>query len=165
MHVCKTSGPPACAISTARIFSAITVIPFADTSVPTVKRALARTSRKAAAIITLSYIVNLVVLIPLLSAFALQPANMDPVFGPATDARRILVCLYASIALASVAGLTLIAIGEPDLARQIGFTLFSLQIIYKLMTVPMVGLSSPIVITNVTVAAIHMATLITAWRS
>ncbi|MEM6310994.1 MAG: hypothetical protein AAF754_13200 [Pseudomonadota bacterium] len=108
---------------------------------------------------------NLVVLIPLLSAFALQPANMDPVFGPATDARRILVCLYASIALASVAGLTLIAIGEPDLARQIGFTLFSLQIIYKLMTVPMVGLSSPVVITNVTVAAIHTATLITAWRS
>lgn len=115
--------------------------------------------------ITLSYVVNLLVLVPLLSAFALQPANMDSVFGPITDARRILVCLYATIAVASIAGLALMTIGETALATQIGLTLFALQIIYKLMTVPMVGLSSPVVLTNLAVVAIHSATLITVWRS
>ena len=48
--------------------------------------------------LVLSYAVNLIVLLPLLAAFARQPAAMDAVFGPATDARRILVCLYATIA-------------------------------------------------------------------
>ena len=115
--------------------------------------------------ITLSYVVNLLVLIPLLSAFALQPANMDTVFGPVTDARRILVCLYATIAIASIAGLLLLGMGETALATQIGLTLFALQITYKLLTVPLVGLSSPVVFTNLVVVAIHGATLITVWRS
>ncbi len=111
-----------------------------------------------------SYSVNLLVLIPLLSAFALNPAHIDPVFGGDTDARRILVCLYATIALVSAVGLGLALSGQTVLATQLGMTLFAMQIAYKLMTVPMVGLASPVVITNLVVVAVHTATLLSLWR-
>jgi hypothetical protein len=115
--------------------------------------------------LTLSFIVNLIVLVPLLAGFALAPARMDGVFGAQTDARLILVCLYATIALASLAGLGLLAAGQTAVAIQLGATLFALQVAYKLMTVPMVGLHSPVVITHLLVVAVHLATLWTLWRA
>ncbi len=109
----------------------------------------------------LSFAVNLLVLVPLLSAFAANPAGLDPVFGPDTDARRILVCLYATLALASVTGLVLWGLGAQDAARTLGLVLFSVQIAYKLMTVPAVGLASPVVLTNLAVVGVHAVTLYT----
>jgi len=108
-----------------------------------------------------SFAVNLLVLIPLLSAFAFNPTSMDPVFGADTDARRILVCLYATIALATVVGVGLLALGAPNEARTLGVILFSMQIAYKLMTVPAVGLGSPVVLTNLAVVGVHAVTLFT----
>lgn len=115
--------------------------------------------------LTISYVANLAVLLPLLAAFYLAPARMELVFGPATDARSILVCLYATIASASVLGLGLIASGRWDTAVSLAIPLFGLQIVYKLMTVPMVGLTSPVVVTNLVVVAIHSATLLSLTRS
>ncbi len=115
--------------------------------------------------ITLSYLVNLAVLLPLLLAFTVAAGRMDAVFGPATDARAILVCIYFAIAVVSAAGLGLIVTGRRDLAVQIAVSLFIVQIIYKLATVYAVGLASPVVVTNLVVVVIHTATLATLWRS
>lgn len=112
----------------------------------------------------LSYALNLLILLPLLAGFAMQPAQMDTVFGPDTDARRILICLYATIALASGAGLFLMIAGRANLALTLGVSLFAVQITYKLLTIPLVGWDSPIVKTNTRVVIIHTMTLLSIWR-
>jgi len=113
--------------------------------------------------LTLSYLVNILILGPLLISIAQRPERMDPFLGPATDGRRILVCLYMSLAIASVFGLIQLASGYSEAALSLGVSLFSLQILYKLMTVPAVGLQNPVVRTNLVVAIIHIATLLTLW--
>ncbi|MEL7213473.1 MAG: hypothetical protein AAGK92_12480 [Pseudomonadota bacterium] len=94
--------------------------------------------------IIVSFIVNLVVLVPLLMAFAGQSDAMTSAFGPNTDARRILIAVYAAIALLSAAGLALIAIGHSQAATTLAVGLFSVQVVYKLLTVFLIGLSSPL---------------------
>lgn len=115
--------------------------------------------------LTLSYVANLIILIPLLSAFALRPTQMDGVFGAATDARSILVCVYATIALTSLYGLAQLAAGNRNIAVSVGITLFSLQIVYKTMTVIAVGWHSPVVKTNLVIVFIHVITLVALLRS
>lgn len=115
--------------------------------------------------INLSYMLNILILFPVLFGLILRPDAMIPAFGGDTDARRILTCLYATIALASFAGLSLMLLGQTALATQLGVTLFALQIVYKLLTFPIVGLQSPVVITNLLVVAVHTVTLLTIWMS
>lgn len=111
-------------------------------------------------LVTLSHLGNLVVvtIIPLL---ILQNAPaMTAVYGPDTPARRILACLYATIALASGAALLAqFAFGKPELSVQIALVLFPLQIAYKLATVPAVGLHNPVVVSNLAIAVLHSASL------
>ena len=111
-------------------------------------------------IVTLSHLVNVVVvtIIPLL---ILQNAPaMTAVYGPDTPARRILACLYATIAMASgVALLAQFAFGRPELSVQIALVLFPMQIAYKLATAPAVGLRNPVVISNLAIAVLHSASL------
>jgi hypothetical protein len=115
--------------------------------------------------LTISYIANLLVLVPLLYAFAINAPAIGSVFGVETDARRILVCIYAAIAAASALGLCLLGLGKPDLALQMGVTLFALQILCKALTVVIVGPSSPVVQTNLVIAALHVATLTSLWMA
>jgi hypothetical protein len=115
--------------------------------------------------LVLSHVLNLAILIPLIWAFALRPAQMDPAFGPDSDARSILFCLYGTIALVSVVCLVLLAANMQATALNISMTLFAMQIAYKLATVPVVGLQSPVVMTNLVVVAVHTATLIFLWRA
>lgn len=116
--------------------------------------------------ITLSYCVNLLVLVPLLAAFARGFDGMAPVFGSDTPALRILVCIYAAIAICSAAGLALQAMGRADQAMALGISLFAVQIIYKLLTAWLVGFGSPVVMTNLAVVAVHALTLVSVvWRA
>lgn len=111
------------------------------------------------AMVVTSYVVNLAVLGPLLTAFARKPTAMKAVFGDDSDARRILVSVYAAIAGASIYGLAQGVVGHREEAEATGLRLFSLQIAYKLLTVPLVGIQSPVVRTNLAVVAVHATTV------
>jgi hypothetical protein len=116
-------------------------------------------------LITLSHLINLVVvtIIPIL-IFRNAPA-MTTVYGPDSPARRILACLYGTIALASGAALvTQFALGRPEFSVQIALILFPLQIAYKFATIPAVGLRNPVVISNLFIA-IFQATSLGVWLS
>lgn len=88
-----------------------------------------------------------------------QSNAMNAVYGPDTDARRILACRYGTIALASLIALAALGLGNREIALQIVWVLFPFQIVYKLATVPTVGLSSPVVRTNLFVVVVHLMSL------
>ncbi|MFD1341340.1 hypothetical protein [Litorisediminicola beolgyonensis] len=106
--------------------------------------------------IWLSFIVNVVVLVPVLAGIWRDHPRMTEVFGPDTPARRVLACFYATILCASLAALVF-----PDKAGEIAHTLFPLQILYKLMSLPALGLRHPVARVNAAVAALHTATMVT----
>ena len=105
-------------------------------------------------------ILNIVILMPVLIGLAGGSPGMDAAFGPVTDARRILTCVYAAIAVLSAAliGLHLL---QHSWAVPMTVALFAVQITYKLATVPVVGPTSPVVMNNLAVVAIQTAALIT----
>ncbi|WP_299551865.1 hypothetical protein [uncultured Tateyamaria sp.] len=100
---------------------------------------------------------NLIILVPVISG--LMNGTMNEAFGPDTDARRILACVYAAIALASAALITL-HIGNHSWAVPMSFALFGVQITYKLATVVVVGLGSPVVLTNLVVVAVQVTAIL-----
>jgi len=106
-----------------------------------------------------AYGLNILILVPLLLSLYRDTAGMADAFGPDSDARRILACLYATIALVSVYALVQLALDNRSVAIQIAWVLFPVQIIYKLATVPTVGLGSPVVMTNLFVVVVLIATL------
>ena len=101
---------------------------------------------------------NLVILVPLVAAMLAGTSAMEATFGPVTDARRILTCIYAAIAVVS-AGLIWIHTTGRSWAVPMTVALFAVQITYKLATAPIVGLNSPVVITNLIVVAVQIAAL------
>ncbi|WP_299048477.1 hypothetical protein [uncultured Tateyamaria sp.] len=104
-------------------------------------------------------VVNLVILVPVIAG--LVRGRMDLAFGPDTDARRILLCLYCSIAVASAVLILLHVLGAAW-AVPMTFALFAVQIMYKLATVVMVGLHSPVVATNLCVVVFQLSAIL-AW--
>lgn len=109
--------------------------------------------------IALSFLANCLIVFPLVVPMLRQSEGMDAAFGPPSDARRILACMYGTIGLVSLFGLGCIATGRGEVASQIALTLLPLQIIYKAFTIPAVGLNSVVVKTNVAVSLLHIATL------
>jgi len=109
--------------------------------------------------IALSFLANCLIVFPLVLPMLRQSPGMDAAFGPPSDARRILACVYGTIGLVSLFGLGCIAAGHSDLATQIAWTLLPLQIIYKGWTILAVGLRSAVVKTNIAVSLLHIATL------
>jgi hypothetical protein len=103
--------------------------------------------------IRVSLAVNLIVLIPVL--LSLWHGAGDAAFGVDTPARRVLISVYAAIALVSAAALAMPA----DLRLALVPGLLVVQIVYKLITVPMLGPANPIVLTNLAVVAVHAVTL------
>jgi hypothetical protein len=110
--------------------------------------------------LTLSFAVNVVVLVPVLVLMWRGGPAADAAFGPDTPARRILACVYAAIAIASAT-----ALGWPDKAVDVAHTLLPLQIAYKLMTAPAVGAKSPVAMANLAIAALHGATMVSLYTS
>ncbi|MEL7132613.1 MAG: hypothetical protein AAGK77_09380 [Pseudomonadota bacterium] len=102
-------------------------------------------------------LLNLLILVPVI--LGLLSSGLDDAFGPDTDARRILTCIYIAIALVSAALVVLHAVGHAW-AVPMTFALFAVQITYKLATVVAVGLASPVVQTNLVVVVVQLSVIV-----
>ena len=112
----------------------------------------------------LALALNIFILLPVLGMLMFNPSQADATFGPPTDGRLILTSVYMAIALISA---ILMVMHFKHMAWAVPMTvaLFCVQITYKLITVPMVGLSSPVVITNLVVVVVQMIVLGLLWMS
>jgi len=110
-------------------------------------------------LLTLSHLVNVIVVTIIPTLIIRDTPAMAAVYGPDHPARRILTCLYITIAIASAVALASQATGQPALSIRIASVMFPMQIAYKLMTLPAVGARNPVVISNLAIAALHAATL------
>lgn len=111
--------------------------------------------------LALALIVNVLIVTPLTIGLLARRATMDAVYGPDSDARRILACIYGAIGIVSLYALVQMGLGTREVAVMIATTLFPLQIAYKLATAVFVGLQSPVVITNLVVSALQIVVLAT----
>ena len=116
-------------------------------------------------LILLSRFVNIAVA-GLLAVWLIRGVQaMDAVYGADSPARRILGCIYGAIALASVLALGIYAVyGRDSHLVWLTTVLFSLQIIYKLMTAPVVGLGHPVARANLAISVLHIASLLILLR-
>lgn len=105
-----------------------------------------------------SLLLNILVLVPVLVALSANGKAAEHAWGADTAARRILAAIYAAILIASV---TLLALHlfQRDITPW-AQALLGIQVVYKLLTVPLVGLRNPVVISNVAIAAVHAITLV-----
>ena len=108
--------------------------------------------------LALPLIANVAVLTPLIALLLADAPRMTRVYGPDTAARRILTCLYATILIASAALLVALWADHP-LATAWVQLLLTLQIVYKLGTVALVGLRNPVVLSNLVIALAYAAIL------
>ena len=111
-------------------------------------------------LVAFSHLVNVIVVTIIPYLIWRNRPEMTAVYGPDSPARRILVCLYGTIALASAAALVAqFGAGVPEISRSIALVMFPLQIVYKVATVFAVGLRNPVVVSNVIIAALHGVSL------
>jgi len=106
----------------------------------------------------ISLSLNIIVLIPVLIALRADGSAADHAWGADTAARRILAAVYTAILLASAALLTLQVLNHDITAWT--QALLGIQVVYKLLTAPLVGLRNPVVISNLGIAVVHVITLI-----
>ncbi|MEM8981469.1 MAG: hypothetical protein AAGC71_00490 [Pseudomonadota bacterium] len=103
--------------------------------------------------ITASLLVNIVVLIPVCYGLFVDAAWANTVYGPATDARQILLAVYLAIGLLSTG---LLVFRDPRLV----FGLLAVQVAYKVLTpLTVSAVRHPVVISNLCIAAMHVVTL------
>lgn len=107
---------------------------------------------------------NIIVLVPVVSVLMLGLSPAEKGFGPVTDGRLILTSIYMAIAVVSAA-LIALHLKRQSWAMSMSVALFAVQITYKLITVPMVGLSNPVVITNLVVVAVQIVALSILWQA
>ena len=86
---------------------------------------------------------------------------MTPVYGPDSPARRILACIYGSIAAASAFALACAALGDAQMLRTVAWVLFPMQIGYKVATAFTVGLKNPVVLSNLAISVLLVLALAT----
>ena len=109
--------------------------------------------------LVVSLILNVLVLVPVLAVLFGNGRAAEHAWGADTAARRILVAIYAAILLASIFLLAAHLLDRNVLAW--AQALLGVQVVYKLLTAPLVGLRNPVVISNLGIAAVHMVTLST----
>lgn len=107
---------------------------------------------------------NIIVLTPVVTVLLLGFLPADQVFGPVTEGRQILTSIYIAIAVVSAALIAMHLLSLPW-AMPMSVALFAVQITYKLITVPMVGLSNPVVITNLVVVVVQAVALFVLWQA
>lgn len=107
---------------------------------------------------------NIVVLMPVVLVLMLDLPSAEQGLGPVTDSRLILTSIFIAIAVVSAA-LIAMHLGRMTWAMPMSVALFAVQITYKLITVPMVGISSPVVITNLVVVVLQLVALFMLWQS
>jgi hypothetical protein len=105
--------------------------------------------------IYLSLGLNILVLIPIVVLMAINSPIVDEAWGQFTAARGILMSIYLSILVVSV---FLVFRPVPSFVA----ALLIVQVVYKLTTPFTVGtVLNPIVISNLAISALHIATLAT----
>lgn len=119
-----------------------------------------RSAQLFAAVVTLSHCVNVVFVTVIPILILCDTVAMRTVYGPDGPARRILACIYATIALASGVALCAQYMGYFGWSVETAKILFPMQIIYKLATLPAVGWVNPVANSNVAIAARHSITLV-----
>ncbi len=103
--------------------------------------------------VTLSLILNLLVLTPVCASLVMRVTWTEESFGPPSPARGILLSVYGAIFVLSVG---LLVWPEPAAVA----ALFAVQVVYKLTTPFTVGtLRNPVVVSNLGIAAVHAGTL------
>ena len=103
--------------------------------------------------IYVSLVLNILVLIPIVALMAMKSPIVDETWGGFTPARGILMSIYLSILVVSV-----FLLFNP--APAFVAALLLVQVVYKLTTPFTVGkLSHPVVISNLVISAVHIATL------
>ena len=109
--------------------------------------------------IILSLALNILVLVPVTYGLATDAPGMQHSYGAASPARAILLALYLAILAASVVFLFRPIV--PAVAA-----LLAVQIAYKVMTPFTVGTwENPVVLSNLAIAAVHLITLLSIYRS
>lgn len=107
-----------------------------------------------------SYILNIVVLVPVCMLILRDGAEAARVFGPNGTARQILVCMYLAILGASVTGMV-----QPAWALAIALPLLTIQVFYKTLSVFLIkDKSTPVLWFNLVIAMFHAWSLYTQTR-
>lgn len=110
--------------------------------------------KKTQNLITLSLLVNCIVLIPVCFLLLIDHPRIVDVFGESTPARGVLLSIYTAILLSSIA-----LVYRKDTSSV--STLLFIQVLYKITTPFTVGdIQNPVVIANLIVAGIHTVTLL-----
>ncbi len=108
---------------------------------------------------TLSLVLNVVVLTPIVILMTTGTKGVEFAWGQFTQARGILLSIYFAILVMSVFLLT------TRVAEMI-FALLAVQVIYKVTTPFTVKtLKNPVVISNLGISILHIATLISIYSS
>lgn len=102
---------------------------------------------------------NVLILVPVVTGLLRGSKSMDQALGPDTASRRILTSVYANIALASIL-LIALHLRASNHANSMTLLLFFLQVGYKIATVFLVGVSNPVVQTNLVVVAVQVLAVI-----
>ena len=107
--------------------------------------------------LTVSLLLNVLVLIPVCLGLLRDSERMSVVLGPRQDGRQILLAIYLAILALSV-----LLLLRPDPALAAGLLL--VQVIYKLLSPLTVGkLRHPVVLSNLGIAGVHTLTLLSLW--
>ncbi len=102
---------------------------------------------------TLSLYLNIAILIPVCATLLTDARWARAAYGDRSPARGILLSVYGAILVVSAA---LLVLGQTEQAVPLLWT----QVVYKVTTPLSVGtLRNPVVLTNLGVAAFHVATL------
>ncbi len=104
-------------------------------------------------LITVSLLVNIIVLVPVCAGLARNASWAQATYGPPSAGRSILLSVYMAIGLVSA---ILLFVPDPGFAA----ALLLVQVVYKVTTPLTVGtFRNPAVISNLLIAALHTVTL------
>lgn len=109
--------------------------------------------------IVASLILNIIVLIPVCYFMLINNKRMIKTIGEFTPARGILLSMYGTILFFSVFLLIFLDV-------KLAFTLFFMQVVYKLLSPFTVkSFKNPVVISNIFIAVFHLVTIYTMIQS
>ena len=112
--------------------------------------------------VTISTILNIVVLIPVISVILLDIDRVERFWGINQASRQILTSIHIAILVASIA--LFFIKDKPKLI--VATTIFSMQIIYKTLTAFLVAnaLTNPVVLSNLAITIVHLLTIYTIFN-
>ncbi len=112
--------------------------------------------------INLSIVINVIVLFPVISVILLNLVQVERVWGENQPSRQILVSIYIAILLASI----LVNFLKNKTKVLVAITIFSMQIVYKVLTAVLVfnAFSNPVVLSNLAITLVHLSTIFVVFK-